>query len=260
MKLLEIVVPEAASQDVVATGFALGRRLGKVCVRAGVCEGFIGNRVLSAYRMAADHLVLDGATPFEVDAAMTAFGFPMGPFAMSDLAGLDIGWAMRKRRAATRDPRERVGRYADRLCEAGHFGQKTGTGFYHYAEGRRSGVPNEEVLDLIAAERAERGISPRRFSAADVRRRILAAMVNEGARVVGEGIARRPLDVDMVMVFGYGFPRFWGGPMKWADLQGPGDVLADIAGFAAEDAHFWRPAALLEDIAARQGTFAELNG
>ena len=259
MKLLEIVVPEGAAPDVVATGFALGKRLGKVCVRAGVCEGFIGNRVLTAYRTAADHLVLDGATPFEVDAAMTGFGFPMGPFAMADLAGLDIGWALRKRRAATRDTRERVGRYADRLCEAGHFGQKTGTGFYVYAKGQRSGVPNEEVLDLIAAERRARGISPRLFTASDIQRRILAAMVNEGARIVEEGIARRPLDVDMVMVFGYGFPRYWGGPMKWADLQGPGDVLADILRLAKEDDYFWQPAALLEEIASRSGTFATLN-
>lgn len=259
MRLLEVVVPDETALDVVATGFALGKMLGKVSVRAGLCDGFIGNRILNAYRTAADHMVLEGASPFEIDAAVTAFGFPMGPFAMSDLAGLDIAWAMRKRRAPDRDPRERVGRYADQLCEAGCFGQKTGKGFYVYEDGRRQGTPNAQVLDLIAAERIARGITPRDFSADEITRRYLAAMVNEGAKILSEGVAQRPRDIDMVLVFGYGFPRFWGGPMKWADLTGLDAVLSSIRSFVEEDGYFWEPAPLLVDLVAQDASFDSLN-
>ncbi|WP_299778605.1 3-hydroxyacyl-CoA dehydrogenase NAD-binding domain-containing protein [uncultured Roseobacter sp.] len=259
MKLLEVVVPEQTSVDVVATGFALGKKLGKIAVRSGVCDGFIGNRIMRAYRMAADHMVLEGATPFEIDTALTDFGFAMGPFAVSDLAGLDIAWAMRKRLAATRDPRERVGRYPDKLCEAGHFGRKSGKGFYLYDANQRGRTPNPEVLDLIAAERADRDITPRSFTAEEIQRRYMAAMVNEAARIVGEGIARRPLDVDMVLLFGYGFPRYYGGPLKWADLQGLDALLADIDRFAREDDFFWRPAPLLQKLVAEGRTFEDLN-
>lgn len=259
MKLLEVVVANHTIPDVMATGFALAERMGKIAVRAGVCDGFIGNRVLSTYRTAADHMILDGATPFQIDAALTGFGFAMGPYAVADLAGLDIGWAMRKRLAPTRDPRERVGHYPDKLCEAGHFGQKTGTGFYVYEKGQRGGTPNPDVLALIEAERVERDITPRDFSDADIIRRYMAAMANEAARVVGEGIARRPLDVDMVLLFGYGFPRFWGGPLKWADLVGLPELLADIEGYAQEDAYFWQPAPLLKKLVAEGRTFDDLN-
>lgn len=257
MKLLEVVVPDQAAPEVVATGFALGKRMGKVAVRSGVCDGFIGNRIMRAYRTAADHMVLDGATPFEIDDALTAFGFAMGPFAVSDLAGLDIAWAMRKRLAPTRDPRERVGRYPDALCEAGHFGRKTGTGFYVYEDS--TVVPNPKVMELVTAERAERGISPRRVSAEDIQRRYMAAMVNEAAKIVGEGIARRPLDVDMVLLFGYGFPRYHGGPLKWADLQGLGRVLADIETYAQDDDFFWQPAPLLQQLVVEGRSFDDLN-
>lgn len=259
MKLLEVVVADHTAPDVVATGFALAKRMGKIAVRAGVCDGFIGNRVLSTYRTSADHMILDGATPFQIDAALTGFGFAMGPYAVADLAGLDIGWAMRKRLAPTRDPRERVGHYPDKLCEAGHFGQKTGTGFYVYEKGQRGGTPNPDVLALIEAERVERDITPRDFSNADIIHRYMAAMANEAARVVGEGIARRPLDVDMVLLFGYGFPRFWGGPLKWADLVGLPELLADIEGYAQEDAYFWQPAPLLKKLVAEGRTFDDLN-
>lgn len=259
MKLLEVVVANHTAPDVVATGFALAKRMGKIAVRAGVCDGFIGNRVLSTYRTSADHMILDGATPFQIDAALTGFGFAMGPYAVADLAGLDIGWAMRKRLAPTRDPRERVGHYPDKLCEAGHFGQKTGTGFYVYEKGQRGGTPNPDVLALIEAERVERDITPRDFSDADIIRRYMAAMANEAARVVGDGIARRPLDVDMVLLFGYGFPRFWGGPLKWADLVGLPELLADIEGYAQEDAYLWQPAPLLKKLVAEGRTFDDLN-
>ena len=259
MKLLEIVVADKTAIDVVATGFALGKRLGKISARAGVCDGFIGNRILKHYREAADHMVLDGATPYQVDNALTAFGFAMGPYAVSDLAGLDIGWATRKRLAPTRDPRERIPTYADKLCEGGNFGQKTGKGFYIYEGGKRAGVPNPDALSFIEAERADRGITPRDFTDDEIQRRYMAAMVNEGARVLEEGIARRPLDIDMVFVFGYGFPRFFGGPMKWADIQGLPALLDDIRRFAEEDDFFWKPAPLLEKLVAEGKSFDDLN-
>jgi 3-hydroxyacyl-CoA dehydrogenase len=259
MKLLEVVVADQTAPDVVATGFALGKMLGKISVRAGVCDGFIGNRILATYRTAADHMVLDGASPYQIDKALVGFGFAMGPFAVADLAGLDIGWMTRKRKAPDRHPDERVPTYIDKLCEEGHFGQKTGEGYYVYEKGQRRGTPNPKITALIKAEQAELGITPREFSDADIVRRYMCAMLNEAAKVVGEGIARRPLDVDMTLLFGYGFPRYWGGPMKWADLQGLDTVLADINTYAKEDAWFWQPAPLLEQLVAEGRTFDHLN-
>ncbi|MGB0438476.1 MAG: 3-hydroxyacyl-CoA dehydrogenase NAD-binding domain-containing protein [Paracoccaceae bacterium] len=259
MKLLEVVVADQTAPDVVATGFALGKALRKIAVRSGVCDGFIGNRILKTYRTCADHMVLDGASPYDIDKAMTAFGFAMGPFEVADLAGLDIGWATRKRLAPTRDARERVSTYPDKMCEAGNFGQKTGKGYYVYEKGTRGGTPNPEVTALIEAERAELGITPRAVTQDDIQRRYMCAMINEAAKVVDEGIARRPLDVDMVLLFGYGFPRHWGGPMKWADMQGLGGILADIKAYAADDGFFWQPADLLERLVAAGKTFDDLN-
>ena len=260
MKLLEIVVADKTAPDVVATGFALGQRLRKVSVRAGVCDGFIGNRILNTYRACADHMVLDGASPYQIDKALTDFGFAMGPFAVSDLAGLDIGWAGRKRRRAEgMDPRARDSSYADKLCEDGHFGQKTGKGYYIYEKGKRGGVPNPDVMPLIEADRAAQGITPRDFSDEEIVRRYMTAMVNEAARVVGEGIARRPLDVDVTLLYGYGFPRYRGGPLKWADLQGLAGVLSDIRNWSQEDDYFWQPAPLLEQLVAEGRTFDDLN-
>jgi len=259
MKLLEIVVADQTAPDVVATGFALGKALGKVSVRAGVCDGFIGNRILATYRTAADHMVLDGASPYQIDKALTDFGFAMGPFAVADLAGLDIGWATRKRKAPDRHPDERVPTYIDCLCEQGHFGQKTGKGYYIYEKGARRGVPNPEIEDLITAEQKELGITPRDFTDAEILRRYMAAMVNEAAKVLGEGIARRPLDVDMTLLFGYGFPRYWGGPLKWADLQGLPNLLEDIKSYARDDPWFWQPAPLLEQLVAEGRNFDDLN-
>ncbi len=259
MKLLEVVVAEKTAVDVVATGFALGKRLGKISVRAGVCDGFIGNRILAVYRTAADHMVLDGASPYQIDKALTDFGFAMGPFAVADLAGLDIGWMTRKRKAPDRHPDERVPTYIDKLCEQGHFGRKTGEGYYLYEAGNRASVPNPKISEFIAAEQAELKITPRDFSDEEIVRRYMCAMVNEAAKVVEEGIARRPADVDMVLLFGYGFPRYWGGPLKWADLQGLDTVLADIERFAAEDAWFWKPAALLQQLVTSGGSFDDLN-
>ncbi|WP_026433618.1 3-hydroxyacyl-CoA dehydrogenase NAD-binding domain-containing protein [Paracidovorax oryzae] len=259
MKLLEIVVPAKVSADVVATAFALARTMKKVPVRAGVCDGFIGNRILAVYKQAADYLLEDGASPYEIDAAVRGFGYPMGPFQVTDLAGGDIGWATRKRRAATRDPKARYVEIADRICERGWFGQKTGRGFYLYPEGARTGQPDPEVLAIVDAERAKKGVVPRSFTPEEIMRRYMAAMVNEGAKVVEEGIALRPLDVDVTFLSGYGFPRFRGGPMHYADTVGLPKILADIREFAQEDPLFWKPAPLLEKLVAEGRDFGSLN-
>ncbi|MGY6122858.1 3-hydroxyacyl-CoA dehydrogenase NAD-binding domain-containing protein (plasmid) [Paraburkholderia strydomiana] len=259
MKLLEVVVPKAVSADVVATAFELAKKLRKTPVRAGVCDGFIGNRILAVYRGAADAMMEDGASPYQIDAAVRAFGFPMGPFQVVDLAGGDIGWAARKRRAATRNPAARYVQIADRLCERGWFGQKTGRGFYLYPEGSRSGQPDPEVEAIIDAERVRAGITPREFSDDEIIRRYMAAMINEGANVVHERIALRPLDVDVTFLYGYGFPRYRGGPMKYADMIGLPRILADIREFAKEDPLFWRASPLLIDLVERGADFASLN-
>lgn len=218
MKLLEIVRPDAVAPDVLATGFSLGKRLGKISVPAGVCDGFIGNRVLTAYRRECDYMVEDGAWPQEVDAAMRAFGFPMGIFAMQDMAGLDIGWAARKRRAPTRDPNERYVHIADRICEMGRFGQKTGAGWYAYPEGSRRGEPDPVVEKIIAEEALKAGVERRDFTAQEIMDRILGAMVSEGQAILDEEIAASAEAIDVVMVNGYGFPRWRGGPMFAAGL------------------------------------------
>ncbi|MGF6509912.1 3-hydroxyacyl-CoA dehydrogenase NAD-binding domain-containing protein [Paraburkholderia sp. 32] len=259
MKLLEVVVPKQVSADVVATAFEFAKKLRKTPVRAGVCDGFIGNRLLAVYRAAADALMEDGASPYQIDAAVRAFGLPMGPFQVVDLAGGDIGWAARKRRAATRDPNARYVQIADRLCERGWFGQKTGRGFYLYPEGSRGGMPDPEVEAIIDAERARAGITPRSFTDEQIMRRYLAAMINEGANVVHEGIALRPLDVDVTLLYGYGFPRYRGGPMKYADSAGLPTILADIREFGKEDPLFWRPSPLLVELVERGADFASLN-
>ena len=259
MKLLEIVVPGQASADVVATAFALAKKMKKVPVRAGVCDGFIGNRILAVYRQAADYMLEDGASPYAIDEAMRGFGFAMGPFQVSDLAGGDIGWATRKRNAATRNPDVRYVRIGDRICERGWFGQKTQRGWYLYPEGTRVGKADSEVLAIVDSERAKKGITPRQFDSEEIVRRYMAAMVNEGAKVLEEGIALRPLDIDATFVFGYGFPRWRGGPMHWADSVGLPALLADIEAFAQEDALFWQPADLLQRLVSEGLDFASLN-
>lgn len=259
MKLLEIVVPAKVSADVVATGFELAKKLKKVPVRAGVCDGFIGNRILAVYRQAADHMMEDGASPYQIDQAVRDFGYPMGPFQVSDLAGGDIGWATRKRKAATRDPKARYVQVADRICERGWFGQKTQRGYYLYPEGARTGTPDPEVLAIIDTERQRAGITPRSFTDEEIMRRYMAAMINEGANVVHQRIALRPLDVDVTFLYGYGFPRHRGGPMKYADTVGLAKVLADIREFAKQDPVFWKPSPLLVDLVERGADFASLN-
>jgi len=258
MKLLEIVVPAGVAADVVATAFALAKKLQKVPVRAGVCDGFIGNRIFAVYRAAAEHIMEDGASPYQIDQAVRDFGFPMGPFQVADLAG-GIGWAARKRRANTRDPKARYVQIADRICERGWFGQKTGRGFYRYPEGVPTGVQDPEIEAIIDAERLRAGIKPHSFTDQEIVRRLMAAMINEGANVVQQGIALRPLDVDITFLFGYGFPRYRGGPMKYADTVGVGSVLADIREFAQQDPLFWQASPLLIKLTNSGADFASLN-
>jgi 3-hydroxyacyl-CoA dehydrogenase len=243
----------------VATAFELAKRLRKTPVRAGVCDGFIGNRILAVYRQAADHMMEDGASPYQIDKATRDFGYPMGPYQVADLAGGDIGWATRKRRAPNRAPNARYVQIADRLCERGWFGQKTGRGYYLYPDGARTGMPDPEVEAIIDAERQRAGITPRTFTDEEIMRRYLAAMVNEGANVVHQKIALRPLDVDVTFVHGYGFPRYRGGPMKYADSVGLANILADIREFARQDPLFWQPSPLLVELVERGADFASLN-
>ena len=257
MKLVEVVVPEGAAPQTVATGFALARRLGKIAVRAGVCDGFIGNRILSAYRKQAEYLMEDGAAPAEIDAAFRNFGLPMGVFEMQDMAGLDIIWANRKALAPRRDPRERYVRVVDLICESGRFGRKTGSGYYSYAG--KAPEPDAATATLITEERRRKGVAPRSFTGDQIMERIVLAMINEGARILEEGIALRAGDIDVVMVHGYGFPRWRGGPMFMADEMGAGEVLRRIEILAGADAWFWQPSALLRRLAEKGGTFAELR-
>jgi 3-hydroxyacyl-CoA dehydrogenase len=214
MKLLELIIPVDASLMAVATGAALGKRLRKIVVHAGVCDGFIGNRIMSRYRRECDYMLVDGAAPDQIDRAMRKFGFPMGIYQMQDLAGLDIAWAMRKRQASKRDPAERYVSVADKLCEAGRFGRKTGQGWYDYSKG--DPVIDDIVTSLIQREAEEAGISRESFSDAQIVERILRVMQDEGHAVLKEGIAARSGDIDVVMVNGYGFPRWRGGPMFMA--------------------------------------------
>ncbi|MFV2054142.1 3-hydroxyacyl-CoA dehydrogenase NAD-binding domain-containing protein [Aliiroseovarius sp. YM-037] len=239
MKLLEIVKTPDTSAEVLATGFALGKRLRKVAVLSGICDGFIGNRMLAAYRRAAEYLLADGALPHEVDGAMRAFGFAMGPFEVQDLTGLQIAWANRKRNTDTRDPDERYVTISDQLCEADRLGQRSGKGWYRYEDGSRTPQRDPEVEALIEAYSEKRGIERRSFTAAEISDRLLAVLANEGARIVEEGIAERDSDVDMVQIHGYGFPRWRGGPMQYAAEIGWDETALHMQTVAAESPGSW---------------------
>ncbi|MCH2094887.1 MAG: 3-hydroxyacyl-CoA dehydrogenase NAD-binding domain-containing protein [Rhodobacteraceae bacterium] len=215
MKLLEIVVPDAVSDEALATGVQFARSLGKIPVLAGVCDGFIANRMMSAYRREADHMLEDGALPWEIDKAMVGFGLPVGVFQMQDLAGLDISWSMRKRLAATRDPAQRYVAIGDMLCEQGRFGRKTGRGYYLYDD-QGEAQPDPEVEAMILAESRRKGIRRRAFAADAIMARIIGAMQSEGAAILSEGVAASPQDIDVVMANAFGFPRWRGGPMYMA--------------------------------------------
>ena len=251
MRLLEVVVGDATSAETLATAIRLGVRLGKAPVPVGVCDGFVGNRMLYAYRRQADRLLLEGALPEQVDQALCRFGFRMGPFAVADLAGLDIGRAVRVRLAREAEARGAPPpppNVADRLCERGWFGQKTGRGFYRYEPGDRTPRPDPEVAEIARGESAALGIKRRAVDDGEILERCLFALVNEGARILAEGIAEREGDVDVVWALGYGFPRERGGPMYWARQVGLPEVVTtlDRLAGATGDPHLAPSRGLLE--------------
>ena len=256
MRLLEIVRGAKTAPDVLATCMAMAKKIKKIAVVSGVCDGFIGNRMLARYGAAASNLINQGALPQQVDGALQKFGLAMGPFRMGDLAGLDIGWAGRKRRAAE-NPGVHTPVVADRICEAGRFGQKTGAGWYRYETGKRDPIPDPVVEGLIADFRKEKGITPRKINDDEVVERCMFALVNEGARILEEGIAARASDIDIVYLNGYGFPLHRGGPMLYADLTGLSNVVRRLRQFAAEPGAdpSWQPAPLLVKLALEGKTF-----
>ncbi|MGZ5102242.1 MAG: 3-hydroxyacyl-CoA dehydrogenase NAD-binding domain-containing protein, partial [Usitatibacter sp.] len=233
MKLLEVVRGAKTAKDVLATVMQVAKKIRKTAVVSGVCDGFIGNRMVEQYLRQALFLLEEGASPQQVDAALEKIGFAMGPFRMSDLAGNDIGWAIRKRRYREK-PNVIYSRIADRLCELGRFGQKTGSGWYRYEAGRRDAIPDPAVDEMIAAYRKEKGITPRKIGNDEIVERCVLALVNEGARILEEGIASRASDIDMVYLTGYGFPLHRGGPMLYADMMGLYNVVRSMERFAAD--------------------------
>jgi len=257
MKLLEIVKADRTAPEVLATGVAFGKTLKKIAVVCGVCDGFIGNRIMARYRAQCEFMLEEGALPQDIDGALEAYGFPMGPFAVQDLAGLEISWARRKRLAPTRGPDERYVPVADRLCEQGRFGQKTGRGWYRYVDGKR--LPDPEVEALILAHSAARGITRRRIDAEEIQQRVVATMVNEGTKIVAEGIAQRPLDVDVVLMNGYGYPAWRGGPMHEGDRIGLPAILKVLKPMQGRDGPGFEASQLLIEIAAEGGSLAQLN-
>ena len=258
MRLLEIVRPRRLAPAGLATALALAKRIRKQPVVSGVCDGFIGNRIFAHWRLQTDFALEDGALPHEVDAALEAWGLAMGPFAVGDLAGLDIGWANRKRLAPTRNPAARYVPIADWICELGRFGQKTGAGWYLHKDGKREIDP--VVTALVEKASAARGIVRKPVSAERIQTRVLAAMANEGAKILGEGIASRPSDIDVTLVHGYGFPAWRGGPMQAADEMGLDVILATVREMYAESGPGLEPAPLLEQLVATGKNFASLNG
>src|SRR3990167_5894637 len=250
MRLLEVVRGAKTAPDVLATSMAIAKKIKKIAVVSGVCDGFIGNRMLARYGAAAQGLLNAGALPQQIDGALQKFGMAMGPFRMGDLAGLDIGWATRKRKAAEAGM-EMKPIVADKLCEAGRFGQKTGAGWYRYEAGNRTPLPDSVTEQLIADYRAAHGITPRKISDEEIVERCIFALVNEGERILEEGIAARASDIDLVYLNGYGFPLHRGGPMLYADTVGLPQVVRSLRRFAAEpsaDAS-WQPAPLLVRLA-----------
>jgi 3-hydroxyacyl-CoA dehydrogenase len=257
MRLLEVVRAKKTRPDVLATAMAVAKKIGKTAVVAGVCDGFIGNRMINAYSQQALLLLEEGASPQQVDKAVEKFGFAMGPFRMSDLAGNDISWHIRKRHYAEH-PRLRQMRIADRVCELGRFGQKTGLGWYRYEAGKRDAIPDPAIDAIIAEERKALGITTRKITDAEIVDRLVFALVNEGARLLGEGIAQRASDIDVVYLSGYGFPAQRGGPMFYASRTGLKRVVRRMGEFAASpraDAAFWKPAKLLSALAAQGRSF-----
>ena len=257
MKLLEVVRGKETAKDVLATVMAIGKKIKKTSVVSGVCDGFIGNRMIEQYSRQAGFLLDEGCTPQQVDKAIEKFGFAMGPFRMGDLAGNDIGWAIRKRRSVERADMK-YSRTADKLCELGRFGQKTGAGWYDYQAGKRDAIPSDLVNKMIEDHRKELGITPRKISDEEIVQRLVFALVNEGAHILEDGIASKSGDIDMVYLTGYGFPIHRGGPMHYASEVGLFNVVQAMDRFAKnplDDAAFWKPAPLLAKLAAEGKAF-----
>ncbi|MCW5236561.1 3-hydroxyacyl-CoA dehydrogenase NAD-binding domain-containing protein [Verminephrobacter eiseniae] len=257
MKLLEVVRGKATAKDVLATVMAIAKKIRKTAVVAGVCDGFIGNRMIEQYSRQAGFLLDEGCTPEQVDKAIEKFGFAMGPFRMGDLAGNDIGWAIRKRRAVER-AEMKYSRTSDKLCELGRFGQKTAAGWYDYQAGKRDAIPSALVHRMIEEHRQQLGITPRKIADEEIVQRLVFALVNEGARILEDGIASKSGDIDMVYITGYGFPMHRGGPMRYASELGLFNVVQAMGRFARnphDDAAFWQPAPLLARLAAQGKTF-----
>jgi len=257
MKLLEVVRGAKTAKDVLATVMAVAKKIRKTAVVSGVCDGFIGNRMIEQYSRQAGFLLEEGCTPAQVDKAVEKFGFAMGPFRMGDLAGNDIGWAIRKRRYVEK-PHMRYSKTADLLCELGRYGQKTGAGWYDYVPGKRDAIPSDVVVKMIEEHRRTLGIAPRRISDDEIVHRLVYSLVNEAAKILEEGIASKASDIDMVYLTGYGFPLWRGGPMCYADTVGLFNVVQTMKRFAAnpfDDATFWQPAPLLARLAAEGKSF-----
>jgi len=243
MRLLEVVRGDKSAKPAIATAMAIGRKIAKVPVLVGVCHGFVGNRMLHQRGKQSERLLLEGASPQQVDKVLTDFGLPMGPFAMGDLAGLDVGWRIRKGRGE-RAP------VADRLCEMGRFGQKTGSGFYKYESGDRTPKPDPEVQRIIEDVSREAGVQRRAISDDEIRERLLYPMVNEGAKILEEGKAIRASDIDVIWVYGYGWPVYRGGPMFWADQIGLRTIRDRLLALQKQTgSDFWKPAPLLNKLA-----------
>ncbi len=259
MRLLEIVRPDGVSPTTLATAVELGRTLGKVAVVVGVCDGFVGNRMLFAYRRQADFMLEEGALPEHVDRAIRDFGLPMGPYQMGDLAGLDISWRIRKRQAATRPSDQRYSEVADRLCERGRLGQKTGAGWYRYEPGSRDPIPDPEVADLIRSVSAELGLERREIRDEEIVERCLYPLINEGALILEEGLASRASDIDVIWIHGYGFPRYRGGPMFYADSVGLPRIAEVIRRLHDEQGELVPLSPLLSTLASEGRGFSDLD-
>lgn len=260
MRLLEVVRGAKTSIEVISSAMKLGKTLNKIAVLSGNAPGFIGNRLLAGYTRQAGEIILQGATPYQVDNVLLEFGMPMGPFQMNDLVGLDLGWRARKLSGMKPEDVPVTARVADKLCELERFGQKTNRGFYIYTEGSRAGQADPEVVRIVEETSAELGITRREIGDEEVLKRCLYPLINEAARVLEAGIALRPCDIDVVYINGYGFPEVTGGPMFWADQQGLGNILTDIKRFGEEyGGEIWNPAPLLERLVAEGKTFASLQ-
>ena len=258
MKLMENVRGARTSPETIATVMKLSKKLGKVGVLVGVCDGFVGNRMLYAYRRQADFLLEEGALPEQIDRVIYDFGLPMGPYQMADLAGLDVSWRVRKAQAPTRPAHLRYSPIADRICEQGRFGQKTGAGWYRYEEGSRVPIPDPAIHELIAGVSAELGVERRTIGDDEIVPRCLYPLVNEGAKILDEGLALRAGDIDVIWMHGYGFPRYRGGPMFWADLVGLRTIYDTMSRLHDAHGEWLAPAPLLKRLAEQGKGFKDV--